>query len=502
MFFFVNQYLLSSNSSIEHAEIKRLKLFKENHTPAKLVTRDFDPIIHSTLGRFGLENDQLVNMYDFFAGTIDYQGQLCHVEDLHLPHDYQVSDGSNSRTVKDGDRLVAEIFFIGGTVGLVDHVDYFDVAGNLTLRQRFDIRGFKAVDVFFGQDGQIHYERYYRPDGSNYLDQYYVQSTQNTPINSFNVLKGYNGKDYYFDGIDELFTFFLQELDNSNTDTNSFIADRPAIAIRPVLQLSQKTKKYLWLPFNHVDDGQDPLTGPLNGLINEPLTNELTKWDGIIVMTQHQHDELQKKIGNKVPIYVINGVPVKHTTKRVPMNKRQLHNIIYVGRLGNDKQISNLISIYTLVHKKIKDSKLTLYGYGSPNDTNTYKEQVKQAGLKNYVTFAGYQVKLAEAYDQAQLFVDTSRIDAQPLSMGEALSHGLPVVSYDYYYGPNELIKPGINGELINLGNEKKFAETIISLLKDQKELQKLSNGAYANIDVIDTNTTWAQWEKLIANNS
>lgn len=500
MFFFVNQYLLSSNSSIEHAEIKRLKLFKENHTPAKLVTRDFDPIIHSTLGRFGLDNDQLINMYDFFSGTINYQGHLFHVEDLHLPYDYQVSAGSNFRTVKDGGRLVAEIFFTGGTVGLVDHVDFFDAAGNLTLRQRFDIRGFKAVDVFFGQDGQIHFERYYRPDGSNYLDRYYVQSTQNTPINSLNVLKNYHGNNYYFDGINELFSFFLQELNNSYNDTNSFIVDRPAIAIQPVLQLPEKANKYLWLPFNHVDDGQDPLNGPLNGLINEPLTNELNKWNGIIVMTQHQHNELQKKIGNKVPIYVINGTPVKHTTKRVPMNKRQLHEIVYVGRLGNDKQISNLISIYASVHKKIKDSKLILYGYGTPNDTKIYKEQVKQAGLENNIIFAGYQVKLADAYNHAQLFVDASRIDAQPLSMGEALSHGLPVVSYNYYYGPNELIKPGINGELINLGDEKNFAKAIISLLRDQKKLQKLSNGAYANVDSIDVNTTWAQWKKLIDN--
>lgn len=498
MFFFVNQYLLSSNSSIEHAEIKRLKLFKENNTPAKLATRDFDPIIHSTLGRFGLDDDQLVNMFDFFAGTVNYKGHLFHTQDLHLPYDYQVSDGSNSRTVKDGDRLVAEIFFTGGTIGLVDHVDFYDVAGNITLRQHFDIRGFKAVDVFFGQDGQIHYERYYRPDGSNYLDRYYVQSTQNTPINSLNVLKNYHGKNYYFDGIDELFAFFLQELDSSYDGVNSFIADRPAIAIRPVLQLPKAAKKYLWLPFNHVDDGQDPINGPLNGLISEAVTKDLAKWNGIIVMTQHQHDLLQKKIGNRTPIYVINGTPVKHTNKRVPMNKRLSHNIIYVGRLGNDKQISSLISIYSLVHKKIKDSKLTLYGYGSPSDTHNYKEQVKQAGLENNIIFAGYQVKLANVYDQAQLFVDTSRIDAQPLAMGEALSHGVPVISFDYFYGPNELIKPGVNGELINLGNEKKFADTIVSLLKDQKKLQELSNGAYASTDSIDAATTWKQWQELI----
>ena len=74
MLFFVNQYLLGSNSSVEHAEIKREKLFTANGTAAKMVTRDFDPVLHHTLPRFGLDDSQVVNMFDFFAGTTDYQG--------------------------------------------------------------------------------------------------------------------------------------------------------------------------------------------------------------------------------------------------------------------------------------------------------------------------------------------------------------------------------------------------------------------------------------------
>ena len=104
MYFFVNQYLLSSNSSVEHAELKRLALFKKHGGEAKLVTRDFDLVIHDTIKKFGLTNDQIVNMYDFFANTTDYQGEKLHTEDLPLPIDYQVGTGNNYREVKDGDR--------------------------------------------------------------------------------------------------------------------------------------------------------------------------------------------------------------------------------------------------------------------------------------------------------------------------------------------------------------------------------------------------------------
>lgn len=497
MFFFVNQYLLSNNSSIEHAEIKRLQLFKEHGVDAKLVTQDFDPILSATIKRFGLSNDQVVNMFDFFAGTLDYQGKGLHVEDLNLSFDYQVSSGNNSRTVKDGQRLVAEIFFAGGTVGIVHHIDYYDPAGNITLRQTFDLRGFKAVDAFFGQTGQIHYERYYNPAGVNYLDRYYIPSTQNTPINSLNVLKNYNGKNYYFDGIDHLFSFFLQELDNSNDEQNSFIADRPNMAIQPVLALNSNAKKYLWIPFNHVADGQDINTGALNGLINNAVTTNLSQWTGIIVMTNSQRNLLQKRIGNKVPIYVINGVPVSDH-EHIPMSQRYLQQVIYVGRLGNDKQTDKLISIFAQVHKRLKNSHLVLYGYGSPEDTKAYKDQVKNAGLEGNIIFAGYQPDPSDHYDRAQLFIDTSRTDAQPLAMGEALSHGVPVVSYDYPFGPNELIKPDINGKLIPLGDEKRFAKTVIKLLNDTPRLQEMSNNAYNSTEKISNEATWSQWQDLI----
>ena len=69
MNFFVNQYLVTKNSSIEHAELKRLALFN-GHEPgsAKLLTQDFAPTLDQTLERFGLQRDAVINMFDFFCG--------------------------------------------------------------------------------------------------------------------------------------------------------------------------------------------------------------------------------------------------------------------------------------------------------------------------------------------------------------------------------------------------------------------------------------------------
>lgn len=499
MFYFVNQYLLSSNSSIEHRAIKQVKLFKRNDAGAKLVTLDFDPILHATVKRFGLEDNQVINLYDFFAQTTDYAGHQLFENDLNLSPEYQIGAGE-VHEVKKMDRLVAKIYFIGGTLQQVDHVEYYDAAGNITLRERYDYRGFKAVDQFLGQNGEIHNERYYRPDGQVYLEKFYVQSTQNTPINSLNVLKNYNGRDYYFDDPNGLATFFLEQLDKSNNEQNTFIADRPAVSIPSIAAMqSPDAKKYISIPFNHVAPGTDPVKGQLNGLISNAITNDNSQWDGVIVDTKKQQADLQRRLGKKLPVYAVNASPVSHARQKLPLSLRRAKQITYVGRLAEDKGTGNLLNIFAEVHKKVPDAQLALYGYGSQEDTQKYKVQVKNNGLENSVIFAGYQPFLENAYNGSQLFIDTSISDAEPLAMAEALEHGVPVISYDYPYGPNELIQPGMNGELVPLNDTNRMIKTIVDLLNDSDRLQKLSDGAYANLDTIDNQSTWQQWQKLIS---
>lgn len=67
MNFFVNQYLMALNSGVEHAEFKRLQLFKDHQAPAKLVTRQFDGLLHQNMRRFNIADDQMANLFDFFV---------------------------------------------------------------------------------------------------------------------------------------------------------------------------------------------------------------------------------------------------------------------------------------------------------------------------------------------------------------------------------------------------------------------------------------------------
>ena len=137
---------------------------------------------------------------------------------------------------------------------------------------------------------------------------------------------------------------------------------------------------------------------------------------------------------------------------------------------------------------------MKIYGYGNASDLDWYKELQKELGLSEVVEFAGYQPDLEAAYQQAGLFVDASRLDSQPLAMSEALNHGLPVVSFDYPYGPREMVKNDLNGYLVPLGDDEKFASRILQIIKNPDLQDRLSQSAYEGVAALSAETTMKEW--------
>ena len=64
------------------------------------------------------------------------------------------------------------------------------------------------------------------------------------------------------------------------------------------------------------------------------------------------------------------------------------------------------------------------------------------------------------------VIVSASLFEPFGLVLPEAMSCGLPVVTYDCPYGPASIITDGEDGFLINQGDEQQFAERL-SLLMD-----------------------------------
>ena len=82
MIYFINFGMPDHKSGIEHAEIKRLNLFKNHNQPAKVIARDWNRTLHQTANASGVDDDSLLGMFDYFQDATKVSAKNLTVDDL------------------------------------------------------------------------------------------------------------------------------------------------------------------------------------------------------------------------------------------------------------------------------------------------------------------------------------------------------------------------------------------------------------------------------------
>jgi poly(glycerol-phosphate) alpha-glucosyltransferase len=170
-----------------------------------------------------------------------------------------------------------------------------------------------------------------------------------------------------------------------------------------------------------------------------------------------------------------------HLDPRPFIDKYKLHDkkiILFVGIINQAKRPDLLIRALEKVVKIIPDAHLLIVGPDG-GMLSKVKELGKALNLENHFTCTGplYGMEKQQAYKSAKLFVLPSDLDAYPLVLMEALSHGLPVVTTDSR-GPSDIIENGKTGFVVPKRNVEQIADRIIKLLSDEKLYNKMSQNA------------------------
>ena len=93
--------------------------------------------------------------------------------------------------------------------------------------------------------------------------------------------------------------------------------------------------------------------------------------------------------------------------------------------------------------------------------------------INNRVFFPGSVGNVSEWYEKADLFVLSSLVEGFPNVLLEAMSYGLPCVSFDCKTGPRELIKNGINGILVSPHEKEIGLSKAISSIINKSEMRE-----------------------------
>jgi GalNAc-alpha-(1->4)-GalNAc-alpha-(1->3)-diNAcBac-PP-undecaprenol alpha-1,4-N-acetyl-D-galactosaminyltransferase len=209
-------------------------------------------------------------------------------------------------------------------------------------------------------------------------------------------------------------------------------------------------------------------------LINK-LAVFLKKPAGIVAQTFVAAKHQAKRYGN-TPVKVIpNAV---RQIKQYPEIARQ-KIILAVGRFGDPlKGFDRLVEAFALVENK--EWKLVFAG-GTADESPQLTTRAHELGVLNNIVFLGKVAEIDKIYAEAGIFVIPSRSEGFPNALAEAMTAGVPCISYDFYAGPRDIITPDIDGILVEDGDISALAGAINKLIADDNSREKLGINAAAN---------------------
>ncbi|EHU0375938.1 glycosyltransferase [Vibrio cholerae] len=213
-----------------------------------------------------------------------------------------------------------------------------------------------------------------------------------------------------------------------------------------------------------------------------------------IALTNDSYEKY--KLISASPVLIRNPLTIS-TEIKSQLNQKI---VLAVGRLTRQKGFDILLNIWKQSKAYENGWKLKIIGDGEERENLC--NMIHELGLSESVTLFGKDHNIQKHYIDASLYVMTSRYEGFGLVIVEAMSHGLPVVSFDIESGPSDIIKNGYNGFLIPKDNIYEFVEKMNDLLIDQQQLKYLSGNAITTSGLYKPKVISDIWKNEIFNDA
>lgn len=492
--YFINEGLGKSNSGIEHAEFDRARLFRRNHIPFKLVTSSYIQKLHSILPMFALSDDESINMFDYFQKALHIKSKIITPQDVDFGMDVEAEKVSKTLYhVKFNEHFLGRI--VVDIHNHVERVEYFDVFGNLYQVINYDSRGFKSLQQWYSPDNKVELEIWYDVSGKAVIEKVYGVNRANEQYSTWKV------DGMIFDNIQDLRLYFYNCL-NQN-DKNMFIIDRANVSEWQLPQLDKPAYLVFMLHNHQSSDAQNPNAALLNDNYEWSLAH-IRDWDAIVSATPQQTHDIETRWGKDLNTFTI---PVgiipdgKFLTPRIPMSDRKPHSMLVTARIASEKGIDKMIQALAIARKTIPDLTLDVYGYVDHSNQDlamtNIKNAIKELDDEKAVVLHDHTTDVASLHEQYQVYLIFSQMEGFNLALMEAQSAGMVGLTNDVSYGPNELIKDGQNGYIVDYNDIQVYAKKMVDLFTNPDTLQAFSDKAYDLSNRYSDDSVMAKWKPV-----
>ncbi|MFD6325760.1 glycosyltransferase family 4 protein [Streptomyces sp. NPDC058442] len=268
-------------------------------------------------------------------------------------------------------------------------------------------------------------------------------------------------------------------------DADVIVGTRPGLNVHLALQAPQQVVRV----------GQEHLT-----LDNHPprlrtaLRRAYRRLDVLTTVTEADADTYRRKM--RLPGVRVEALPNSVPDPELPPADGTAKLVIAAGRLVPVKRYDLIIEAFARVAAEYPDWQLRIYGKGEEQDG--LRRLIESLGLWNNVFLMGAATPMEAEWVKGSIGVAASNFEPFGMTIVEAMRCGLPVVSTDCPYGPGEIIKDGVDGRLVPVGDATALGAALLDLVRDDELRRRMGRAALDNARRYAPGPVVAQAERLV----
>ncbi|SDC05596.1 poly(glycerol-phosphate) alpha-glucosyltransferase [Terribacillus halophilus] len=222
-------------------------------------------------------------------------------------------------------------------------------------------------------------------------------------------------------------------------------------------------------------------------------------YDKVVVLTEHQKQDIISRYRvNPDKLHVIpHAAP---STAPATGESMDPHLAVALSRYSEEKAVDEGIRAFRHVVDKLPDARYHIYGFG-PLESQLQK-LIDELRLQDNVKLMGFTTDPAAAYQSAACSILTSNYEGFGMVLTESMAAGTPAISYDMKYGPREIIRDGVDGFIVEAGDQKLLADRILSIMEDSELRREMAGKAIEITERFSEKDYDQSWIELFSSQS